>query len=144
MLIDQININYEIQPIIDYFEDMYIGGKSSIIRNRYIFTLILFKILNLFYIGIWNCYASVVNKLPRTNNSVEGWHRGFSTMAGKHPTIFKFIEFLRLELSKNQITFNKLSLSRIFTSMISMIRHIHYATEALYANLQRSSNIFSR
>lgn len=27
---------------------------------------------------IWNCYDAVPNRLPRTNNSIGGWHQGVS------------------------------------------------------------------
>ena len=36
----------------------------------------------------------------KTNNAVEGWHRGIKWSLGYvHPTIFKFIDFLRREQS---------------------------------------------
>ena len=39
-------------------------------------------------------------KTPKTNNAVEGWHRAMKGSLGYvHPTIFKFIDFLRREQS---------------------------------------------
>ena len=48
----------------------------------------------------WNCHDAVLQDLPRTNNAVEGWHRGFSELLGaNHPSIWKFIEGLQKEQS---------------------------------------------
>ena len=38
------------------------------------------------------------NELPRTNNSVEGWHRSFQcNLSACHPTFWKFVELLKKE-----------------------------------------------
>ena len=43
-------------------------------------------------------YHRTDNELPRTNNSVEGWHHGFkSHVTACHPIFWKFIEILRKE-----------------------------------------------
>ena len=56
----------ELQPLVDYWEDNYI---RRIRRNRR---------GNLrFAVAIWNVHNRVVNDLPRTNNSIEAWHRSF-------------------------------------------------------------------
>jgi len=43
--------------------------------------------------------------LPRTNNSVEGWHNCFSSMLNSsvHPTIWKFITALQKEERVNRL-----------------------------------------
>ena len=47
---------------------------------------------------MWNCYASALKSMPKTNNSVEGWHTGFeATLDRVHPNIFKFVEALHRE-----------------------------------------------
>ena len=49
----------------------------------------------LYDIGLWNCYESVLEDLPKTNNACEGFHRGFATMlAACHPTIHKLVDAL--------------------------------------------------
>ncbi|XP_022161694.1 uncharacterized protein LOC111027604 [Myzus persicae] len=46
--------------------------------------------------------------LPKTNNAVEGWHRGFSSLLGaNHPSIWKFIEGLQNQQSLNQFQINQ-------------------------------------
>ena len=55
-------------------------------------------------IELWNVYDSALQELPKTNNSVEGWHRSFSHLLGAcHPTIWKFIDSLKKEQSLNEM-----------------------------------------
>ena len=82
-----------LQELVNYFEDTWIGrptrkgGRSQ----------------QLFEHSLWNCNDAVINDLPRTNNSVEGWHRGFSELLGaNHPTIWKFIILLKMEQNMNE------------------------------------------
>ena len=47
-------------------------------------------------------FGRVNGYLPRTNNSVEGWHRAFQqTVECHHPSIFKIVEHFKKE--KNQM-----------------------------------------
>jgi hypothetical protein len=47
---------------------------------------------------MWNVSARVNDVLSKTNNSAEGWHRGFqSSLLCCHPSFWKFIEQLRKE-----------------------------------------------
>lgn len=77
----------ELQPVYDYWEDNYIGRQR---RNR--------RSAPLFGIPLWNVHDRIGSDLPRTNNSVEGWHRAFQqTLGCHHPTIYKLMEQLRAE-----------------------------------------------
>src|SRR6218665_1918712 len=59
----------------------------------------------LFPHALWNCVDAVHADLPKTNNAVEGWHRGFSELLGSnHPSILKFISALQKEQSMNEMT----------------------------------------
>ena len=47
--------------------------------------------------------VTTVREQPRTNNSVEAWHRAFQRTVGYvHPTVYKLIEALRLEQSNTE------------------------------------------
>lgn len=76
------------------FEKQYIG---SIIRgNR--------RREPRYAIEDWNHYSAVFADLPRTNNSVEGWHRGFSEIVSrKNANIWHILKCLRKEQSKNEM-----------------------------------------
>lgn len=53
---------------------------------------------------LWNVYDRVIADLPRSNNSVEGWHNAFaSRVTVAHPTIKKLAEKIRREQSKFEV-----------------------------------------
>ena len=60
------NFNADADDLLEYFEDTYIGRfrQNAPRRNP------------LFNINLWNIHRTD-QELPRTNNSVEGWHRSF-------------------------------------------------------------------
>lgn len=85
--------------MLDYFEDVWIGrpGRSQSRRAP------------TFPINMWNMYSNIQLDLPRTNNSVEGWHTGFSSLLRcSHPTMWKFLNVLKSEQSKNEMVFEKI------------------------------------
>jgi len=86
-----------LKNFLKYFELNYIG-QFHLNRRRE----------PLYDISDWNCYNSVKNGIAKTNNSVEGWHRKFSTLVGAdHPSIWKFIDTLKAEQSMNEKEFNQ-------------------------------------
>jgi len=47
----------------------------------------------LFQLAIWNMFERVNDELPRTNNSIEVWHRAFQeNVAACHPTFYRFLD----------------------------------------------------
>ena len=49
---------------------------------------------------LWNCFKYIFENIPRTNNSVEGWHNGFASSLNEcHPTIWKCIDSFKKEES---------------------------------------------
>ena len=54
--------------IMDYFEDTYLAKPHRRYRRSPIFD-----------IDIWNMYSRVLDDLPKSNNSVEGWHHSFQS-----------------------------------------------------------------
>lgn len=62
-----------------------------------------------FPIKYWNQYDACRSNLPRTNNGVEGWHRGFNEIVRqKHPTLWTLIRCLKIEQSKNELVIAEL------------------------------------
>ncbi|CAF3251734.1 unnamed protein product [Rotaria sp. Silwood2] len=58
----------------------------------------------LFPIELWNVYDRTVANLPRSNNSIEGWHNAFAKrVAIAHPSISKLTEKIRREQSKFEV-----------------------------------------
>lgn len=78
----------ESQVVIDYFEDTWVGRPQNRSQRR----------RTTFPIEWWNCYESVLQAAPKTNNAVEGWHRGFeTTLDTTHANIFKLLSALQKE-----------------------------------------------
>ncbi|KAF0708394.1 Uncharacterized protein FWK35_00036338 [Aphis craccivora] len=101
---DLVESNYYVEnenilsPIIKYFEDTWIGRPNH--RNG--------RRPPMFSINMWNCYEPVKQDLPRTNNSVEGWHHAFNAALGaNHVSIWKFIRFLKQEQVLQEVRMEK-------------------------------------
>ena len=53
---------------------------------------------------MWNVYDCVMSNLPRSSNSVEGWHNAFAIrVAIAHQTIKKLAEKIRNDQSKFEV-----------------------------------------
>lgn len=62
----------------------------------------------LFAKDLWNCFHSVLDDLPKTNNSCEGFHSGFQTILGaSHPTIYKLIDGLKSQETLASLKINQ-------------------------------------
>ncbi|CAF2981208.1 unnamed protein product [Rotaria socialis] len=81
--------------LLDYFEKTWIGEPRRRGAGRK---------KPQFDHALWNVYDRVITDLPRSNNSVEGWHNAFaSRVTVAHPTIKKLVEKIRREQSKFEI-----------------------------------------
>ena len=68
---------------VDYFEDTYMGRLNRNGTRR----------KARFEIPLWNVYHRTVNDLPRTNNAIEGFHRGFESMLqANKPDVWRFLD----------------------------------------------------
>ena len=78
----------DMDDILDYFEDNCVGRfRHNAPRRRPIFD-----------IEMWNMFHRTDAELPRTNNAVEGWHRGFQAhVTVSHPSFWKFIDISKRE-----------------------------------------------
>ena len=81
--------NEEVDELLEYFRNTYVGRYPQNARVR----------PPLFAINVWNMYHNRIDdELPRTNNSVEGWHRRFQGHISLcHPDFWKFINVLKKE-----------------------------------------------
>ena len=81
----QEDLPEELQPILDYFEDTFIGRARHRGRRE-----------PRFQYSMWNCHDRVGEGFPRTNNHCEGWHRRMSASVGAyHPNIWVFLDVLK-------------------------------------------------
>lgn len=94
ILCDENVLPAEAQRVVDYFEDIWIGRPQRRQRRRAPY----------FPHDMWNCFDGVNEGLPKTNNSIEGWHRGFEQqISADHPSIWKFIEAIQREQSLHEL-----------------------------------------
>ena len=87
--VDELNESRpdNLDNVYNYWEDNYVGRLR---RNR--------RANPLFPITMWNMRGRVADGLPRTNNSVEGWHNAFqSSVACHHPTVYTLVDHFRCE-----------------------------------------------
>ena len=86
--------NYDLlEGLIAYFEDTWIGRPRGAGERR----------APRFSLSLWNVYDVTIEGVGRTNNKVEGFHRGFKVSLGAtHPTMYKLVEKLRVEQGKTE------------------------------------------
>lgn len=76
------NMSSGLRKFFRYFEKNYVG---RLVGNK--------RCEPRFLINQWNKYLPTIRKTLRTNNNVEGWHRGFEYMfTQRHVTINKVIQ----------------------------------------------------
>ena len=81
----QQHLGDDYEVVLDYFEDNYIGRQRRVNRRAPRFAH-----------AMWNMHTRAEDELPKTNNNVEGWHRGMrSAVNACHPSIWKLIEVLQ-------------------------------------------------
>lgn len=86
-----------LKPLLNYFETTWIRKKNRRGRCK----------APIFPIELWNCFDSIIEDSPRTNNAVEGWHNGFSNKLNcSHTSLWKFLNSIQNEqnLNENKIT----------------------------------------
>ncbi len=87
-----------LENVYNYWEDNYVG---CLRRNR--------RASPLFPIIMWNMRGRVADGLPRTNNSVEGWHNSFqASVACHHSTIYTLVEHFRCEQDLTEQTISRI------------------------------------
>ena len=80
--------------VIDYFEETYVGLFRRNAPRR----------APMFDQTLWNMFHRTILELPRTSNSVEGWHRSFqTTVSTVHPSFGRFLEALKQEQAHNRV-----------------------------------------
>ena len=119
-------------PLFDYFEDTWIGrpGRHGIRRNP------------LFPIRVWSIFQRVIEGLPRTNNSIEGWHLTFQgTVGTNHPTIYKLIEATQLEQSHTENLVTMIGLGRTVLKKHARYERIDRAYSTVVASHGRRDTL---
>ncbi|CAF1124225.1 unnamed protein product [Brachionus calyciflorus] len=96
----------EFTPILDYFESNYIGKKKEDDEKV--------RLVPRFKIDTWNVRKRMEKNLPRSNNSVEAWHKAMSQDIPDHPNVNKLIDFLLKEQHLTEILIQQIKSGMIF------------------------------
>ncbi|CAF1014998.1 unnamed protein product [Brachionus calyciflorus] len=88
------------QPFLDYFEKYYIGlpvkGSTSL------------REVPSFPRELWNVHDQTLSGIPRTNNSLESWHKQFSQSICDHPDVNDLVKKFREEQHSMEISYKQL------------------------------------
>ena len=83
-----INYQGEVDNLLECFEDTYICRHRRNAPRR----------TAMFLVVPWNMFHRTDGEIPRTNNSVEGWHRSFQPhVSSCHPILWKLLQILQNE-----------------------------------------------
>ncbi|XP_057329859.1 uncharacterized protein LOC130670468 [Microplitis mediator] len=93
---DYYNQNSDVfEQLLDYFEMTWIGKLKNNKKQRG---------KPLFAIKMRNCHNAASKEFIRSNNPTEGWNLGINDRVGvSHPTMQKFMSFLKDEQTKTDI-----------------------------------------
>ena len=75
-----------------------------------------------------------IESLPRTNNSVEGWHHAFQL---NHPTIYKLVEAMQLEQSHTENIITQVAQGRFFVKRNAPYERIDRAYSTILYGYRR-------
>ncbi|CAG8786379.1 1499_t:CDS:1 [Cetraspora pellucida] len=84
----------EAKDLVQQFEETYVLGKvHSTMENNHIFCT-----APLFSPQLWSVFDSLEIGIPRTSNTVEGWHNRCATLIGRqHVGLYTFIQEIQRE-----------------------------------------------
>ena len=87
----------ELSAFIGYFESTWVGSIQNGRRRK-----------PMYEPEMWNVLERTIKSLPRTTNSLEGWHRAFAQrVCVTHPTLNRLIGKLRKEQAKTELEMQK-------------------------------------
>jgi hypothetical protein len=98
ILLDNEDLCYtDIKPLIEYFEQTWIGKMERKERRP-----------PMYEHSLWNFYERTIHGQQRTNNVVEGWHSSMGkTFQAKEPSVWAFIDGLVKEQSLQEMKINQ-------------------------------------
>lgn len=95
----------------------------------------------MFKLEVWNMLENTTMDLPRTNNSVEGWHTQFAkVVAVNHPTLFKLVQAFKKEQSNSETNLQLINAGHDLMETKKMYKERTERIKRLIENFNRSTN----
>ena len=114
-----------------YFETTWLGMTQRGRRRRPTFD-----------IDMWLVYSRVQDNLPRTNNSLEGWHNAFNKRVSvKHPTIPKLLRKIRKEQASNEILLEQAAMGMNISRNNNTYVRVNERLKILVRNYNRNEGL---
>ncbi|CAF4165667.1 unnamed protein product [Rotaria sordida] len=135
-----IDFDQDADKLLEYFEKTWVGQKKG--RGQTSFVSLTTHSCHLilgirrtkpqFSIQTWNVYDRVLQDLPRSNNSIEGWHRAFNNRVSmKHPTITKLAKCILREQANFEMDIERIRVGqqpkpkkKIYAALDSRLKRI--------------------
>lgn len=103
LLVDEIE--EELLPIADYFEEYYVRVRPDRERRK--------AVLPRYPISLWNQYDATLSSAQKTNNCSEGWHNRFHLLSGKnHPDLYSLLRSFQTEQADVETMCRELGMGR--------------------------------
>ena len=107
--------NNDMDDLLNYFEDTYIGRLYRDGRRE----------APIFAFKVWKMYGRTRDELPRTNNHIKGWHRGFQFHINAcHPNFWKFLHVVKREGKFNARFYRPISWMEPTSSPTEKVRRL--------------------
>ncbi|KFD46250.1 hypothetical protein M514_24728 [Trichuris suis] len=96
----KLHMPEEASEVVEWFENTYVHGRTRrVLRNG-----VAVRSPPLFPPALWSIYDCMQEGLPRTQNSIEAWHRRWKSVIGAdHAGIYHTLEELRKEQRRVEI-----------------------------------------
>ncbi|RNA23754.1 hypothetical protein BpHYR1_011855 [Brachionus plicatilis] len=115
----------ELAPVIHYFENNYIGLVDPEYEN-------CSRVVPKYHPGYWNLRKRIQKGLPRSNNSLEAWHKSLLKDVGSHPD--DYIDEINWGLSQY-------TLSTLYKTLIGSIIDYSFPCLNLMGNFKKQMSL---
>ncbi len=89
---------------------------------------------NIYARELWSVHDRVVKDLPRTNNSVEAWHKAFEMCFGAKPGVYKLIQNFREEQKLSELARSDLAAGKFYSKVTNKEIRIYFMCTTFNSN----------
>jgi hypothetical protein len=87
-----LGVYESMKQFFEYYKSTYIIDNAEHVK------------CSMYELTFWSCHERIINDIPRSTNSVEGWHRSLNNYTFvSHPNIGKFIQIIKTNVKKIEL-----------------------------------------